>query len=47
LEGREPALPGSPGNPAFLLARDKDEIVPKAHSERMLAALQKAGVPAN
>jgi acetyl esterase/lipase len=35
------------GDPPFLLiAGDADEVVPKAHSERMLAALQKAGVPA-
>jgi len=35
------------GDPPFLLiCGNADELVPKAHSERMLAALQKAGVPA-
>jgi len=35
------------GDPPFLIAHgDKDKIVPLEHSEKLLAALQKAGVPA-
>jgi len=37
----------APGDPPFLLfAGEADEVVPKAHSERFLSALQQAGVPA-
>jgi len=46
-KGASPLYHVAPGDPPFLLIHgDSDNLVPIAHSERMLTALQKAGVPA-